>query len=120
MHTQTPLQTLHTLHQELCMLLRKGEWLWYGMADDYQSKYAFTQDYDKSFKRMYHEKGRACRQLAQDLEQVALPASLSEIAAFVDTVNSHLTGCPQHWKMREPIQSIVTRMEALAVSSPAS
>ncbi len=107
-------RALQTLHSELCTSVRKEEGLWYGMASDYQDKYAFTSDYDKSFKRDYYEKATICREIAEHLEKLPLPSTPEEIASFVDAVKNDIRQCPRHWKVQKQLEMLLEKMEDIA------
>jgi hypothetical protein len=81
------------------------------MASDYQSKYAFSSDYDKSFKHSYYDKGTACREIAEQIETLSLPTDSTEIDSFVQAIKKAVDQCPQHPDMKAPIASLVEKMD---------
>ena len=107
-------ETLHTLHSELCAALRRGEMLWYGQASDYQSKYAFSADYDSAFKRRYNEQAATCLEMAQWLESLPLPTAPEEVTAFVDDLKHAIARCPQPPGMQGQLESLAGRIERIA------
>jgi hypothetical protein len=100
MSFQDTIQTLHDLHGELCAALRRGEMPWYGMADDYQGKYAFSADYDPAFKRRYLEQAAACLELAEWLEALPLPTAFEDVARFADALKDAVARCPRPPEIR--------------------
>jgi hypothetical protein len=114
MSIENMLDSLRTFHGELCALMRRGEMLWYGMASDYQSKYAFSADYDKAFKRGYHDQATACREVAEQLEALPLPSTAKEVAQFVASAKNAVKRCPQHPDMRELVERLVGEMDGIA------
>jgi hypothetical protein len=114
MSFDSTLETLRTLHSKLCAALRRGEMLWYGQASDYQSKYAFSADYDSAFKRNYNERASTCLEMAQWLETLPLPTAPEEVAAFVDSLKQAIARCPQPPGMQGQLESLAGRIEAFA------
>lgn len=107
-------ETLHTLHSELCAALRRGEMLWYGMASDYQSKYAFSAAYDSAFKHRYLEQATTCLEMAQWLEALPLPTDPEEVAAFIDALKGAIERCPRPPGMHGQLESLAAKIESVA------
>ena len=63
---------------------------WERLAADYQSKYAFSSDYDKSYKHDYYGRAGACREVAGEVESVPLPNNMKEVAGFAGTLIERL------------------------------
>jgi hypothetical protein len=120
MSFQDTIKTLHTLHGELCAALRRGEMLWYGMASDYQSKYAFSADYDPAFKRRYLEQAAACLELAEWLEALPLPTAPREVAPFADALKDAVARCPRPPEIRAQLESLAGRIENIASATNAA
>ncbi len=114
MDTQETCTALQALSTNVCALIRRGESLWYGMADDYQSKYAGSSDYDKSFKRNYYDKAQACRGIVRSLEEGSFPSMAEEIGPFVSAVKDSVKQCPRHFEIAGELDKLVTKMEVLA------
>jgi hypothetical protein len=112
-------ETLRALHTELCAALRRGEMLWYGMASDYQSKYAFSADYDTAFKHRYYDQATACREIVEQLEALALPAVPEEAASFVAALKDAMARCPQPPDMRGLLESLAGKIESVASAAGA-
>ena len=106
-------EALRTLQGEVCAAIRRGEMLWYSMASDYQSKYAFSADYDKAFKRRYHDRATACRGIAEQLEALALPTVSEEIASFVAALRSGIDRCPWPPRMHSQLESLAGKLEKM-------
>jgi hypothetical protein len=107
------ISTLRTLHGNLCAALRRGEVLWLSMASDYQSKYAFSADYDPSFKRGYYEQATACRETAERIEDLALPTHVGEIPPFIAEATSAAESCPLHPETQEPVERLIAEMGSI-------
>jgi hypothetical protein len=106
-------ETLRVLHSDLCAAMRRGEMLWHGMGSDYQSKYAFSADYDKAFKRQYYDRAIACREIAEQLEALALPAIPEEVAPFVAALKNGIAHCPQPPSMHEQLDGLAGKIEKM-------
>jgi hypothetical protein len=104
-------KTLHALHSELCATMRRGEMLWYGMASDYQSKYAFSADYDTALKHGYYDRATACREIAEQLEALSPPTGTEDILLFVAALKDAAARCPQHPEMHTQLERLVGEMK---------
>lgn len=51
-------------------ILRAGDIYWYTLADDYQSKFSFSSDYNKKDKIRYYRRGDSCRNGADQIAQL--------------------------------------------------
>ena len=109
-------ETLRDLLAQLCTAVRRAEWVWYGMASDYQSKYAFTADYDTAFKQGYNEKASYCRETAEWLEGLPLPSAAEGVAAFVAKVTDAARRCPQRGDMEEQLETLIEKMEKIVAT----
>lgn len=114
MSFEDTIQTLRALHAELCALLRRGEIAWYEMASDYQSKYAFTADYDSAFKRRYNERAAACLEMAEALEALPPPATPDEVASFAAALRDAAARCPRPPSLRDQFERLAQRIEQVA------
>jgi hypothetical protein len=85
--------------------------LWYSMASDYQSKYAFSADYDPAFKHRYYDQATACREIIEQLETLVLPAVPEEVAPFVAALKDAIARCPQPPEMRGLLESLAGKIE---------
>jgi hypothetical protein len=119
MSFEDTIESLLTLHRELCAVMRRGEMTWYGMASDYQTKYAFSADYDPAFKRRYLEQAATCLEIAQRLEALPRPTIPTEVTPFVAALKDAVARCPRSPEMREEIERLARRIETAAlVASP--
>ena len=84
-------KTLTGLSEQLCAALRRSEMVWYGMASDYQSKYAFSADYDSGFKQDYYDKAVACHEAIAYVESLDIPKSVVGVPAFVEALQGVVT-----------------------------
>jgi hypothetical protein len=114
MNFEDTLKTLHTLHSELCAAMRRGEMAWYGMASDYQTKYAFSAGYDPAFKRRYLGQATTCLEIAEWLEALPRPTAPPEVAPFVAALKDAIARCPRPPKMHEEIERLAGKIEAIA------
>jgi hypothetical protein len=113
------IEPLLTLHRELCAAMRRGEMAWYGMASDYQTKYAFSADYDPAFKRRYLGQATTCLEIAERLEALPRPTIPTEVTPFVAALKDAVAHCPRPPEMREEIERLARRIEPAAlVASP--
>jgi hypothetical protein len=108
------LELLLTLRRESCAAMRRGEMAWYGMASDYQSKYAFSADYDPAFKRRYLEQATTCLEIAEHLEALPRPTATTEVAPFVAALKDAIAHCPRPPTMHDEIERLAARLEAAA------
>lgn len=113
MNFQDTQEALRILQGKLCAAMRRGEILWYSLASDYQSKYAFSADYDKAFKRQYYERATACREIAEQLEALALPAVPEDVAPFVAALKSGIERCPRAPNMQGQLESLAGEIEKM-------
>jgi hypothetical protein len=111
------LDALRTLHGDLYAAIKRGEMLWLGMASDYQSKYAFSADYDKSFKHGYYDRATACREIAEQVEALRLPSTAKEITQFVASAKSAAKHCPQHPDVQETVERLIAEMDSIALAA---
>ncbi|MFL7793532.1 MAG: hypothetical protein AB8I69_15430 [Anaerolineae bacterium] len=114
MSFQDTQETLRILRSELCDAVRRGEMLWYGMASDYQSKYAFSADYDTAFKRQYYERATACREIVEQLEALALPAVPEDVAPFIVALKGGIARCPCPPNMPGQLESLAKKIEEMS------
>ena len=114
MSVQNTIDALRTLHSNLCATIRRGEMLWLGMASDYQSNYAFSADYDKSFKHGYYDRATSCRETAEQVNALNLPTTGAEIARFVTSAKSMAEGCPHHPDIQEAVDRLIAEMDNIA------
>ena len=106
------LNKLKALHEEVCTAVASREWYWYNLADDYQTKYSSSSDYDKSYKRTYREKGRVCQRAASELRNLTFPAAPTEIPPFVASVKTLLNHLPDFDKRQA--ETFLPKMEEIA------
>ena len=106
-------QTLRTLHGNVCAALRRGEMAWYGLASDYQSKYAFSADYDSAFKQRYYAQATTCHEIVEHLEALALPASQAEVAPFLQALRDAVR-CPCPPQMHERFERLAIEIKTIA------
>lgn len=114
MHFDEAQKTLHDLHADLCAALRRAEMAWYAMASDYQSKYAFSADYDSAFKRRYYDKATTCQHVVVQMEALALPKGPAEMAAFAATLKDAVEYCPWPASIREQANHLLEQIEAVS------
>jgi hypothetical protein len=114
MSFEETIDTLRTLRGNLCAALRRGEMLWLGMASDYQSKYAFSADYDTSFKQGYYEQATTCREIAEKIETLTLPTRAREIPPFITSARSATEHCPLHPEIQGPVEQLIAEMASIA------
>ncbi len=104
---------LQTLLSDLSSVIAQGEWKWHQMASDYETKYGNTGDYDPSFKQDYSENAETCREIAQSLEELSVPAHLDEIGSFMSIVRKEAGYCPRHWELNGQVSGVLESMEQL-------
>jgi hypothetical protein len=117
MSFEETIDTLRTLRGDLCTAIKRGEMLWLGMADDYQSKYAFSADYDKSFKHGYYERATTCCGIAEQVEALRLPATAKEVTQFVASAKSAAKRCPQHPDIQGTVERLIAEMDSIALAA---
>jgi hypothetical protein len=117
MSLQEMIDTLQTLRSNLCAALRRGEMGWLGMASDYQSSYAFSADYDKSFKHGYYDRATECREIAEQVATLKLPTTTTEIIQFVASAKKAAERCPQHPEVQAVIERLIAQMDSIALAA---
>ena len=110
------LREIEKIRDELVLSLRKAAMDCYSQAGDYESKYAFSSDYDKSFKQRYYSKAASYERSAEELGKLNLPANEAEIPSFVDALKSIVTHHQIPYPLEKQMNSIFQKMEKIADS----
>ena len=94
-------------YDKLIEIIAAGEFYWYAQASDYQSKYSFSADYDKSFKNTYYEKAALCRETAEQMKQTAFPEDESSLIKFLEKLKADLHGFDELVRAKAEFQELM-------------
>ena len=86
---------------------------WAHLANDYQSKYSFSSDYDKSYKHSNYARAEYCRETAGKLENIHLPEREEELADCVNALTRQLNYFRDSADFKDELAPIFERLERL-------
>ncbi len=66
----------------------------YQNAMDYENKYSFSSDYDKSFKKKYYQKAEGYEALAESLKKLQVTRDAGQVAGMVEELKQAVEQLP--------------------------
>ena len=105
--SNTLMQKAREIYERLIEIIAAGEFYWYAQASDYQGKYSFSADYDKSFKSDYNEKAAICRETAEQMKQTAFPEDESSLIKFLEKLKADLHGFDELVRAKAEFQELM-------------
>ncbi len=97
-----------SIHEQIAAVLARAEIYWLQLADDYQTRYSGSSDYDKSVKKTYYREAAGCRRIVDQVRNRT--GSAADHPMLDSEVFLAVQSAPIPGALRQEIEQLTARL----------